>query len=101
MPAWFVPRIGDQLGVGVEGVELGVGDVPGIQAETHPFGVGVGEEAADLLAGLDVALGARVKHEPQAGLVAHDPAKVPGALDQRAPVVRVEVGRGRTGPNGQ
>jgi hypothetical protein len=40
-------------------VPAGIGDMAGIEAETHPFGICIGEEAADLLTGLDVALGVR------------------------------------------
>jgi hypothetical protein len=35
----------------------------------HPFGICIGEEAADLLIGLDVALRVRVEHEPHPGLL--------------------------------
>jgi len=74
-------------------VPVGVGDVPGVEAETHPFGIGVGQEPADLLIGLDVALGMRVEHEPDAGLVAQDAGEVVGAVGERAPLAGVEVGR--------
>jgi hypothetical protein len=50
-------------------VPAGIGDMAGIEAETHSFGICIGEEPADLLVGLDVALRVRVEHEPHPGLL--------------------------------
>lgn len=64
----------------------------GIEAQAHPFGIGFLQEPADLLVGLDVALGVRVEREPHPGLLVQDAGEVAGALGQRAPLVRVEAG---------
>jgi hypothetical protein len=74
-------------------VSPGAGDVPGVEAETHPFGISVGQEASDLLVGLDVALGVGMEHQAHPGLLAQDAGEMAGPFGQRAPLVRVEFGR--------
>ena len=61
-------------------VPSGVGDMPGVEAEAHPFGVSVGQEAVDLLVGLDVALRVGMEHESHPGLLAQDAREMAGPL---------------------
>lgn len=74
-------------------ITVGVGDMTSVQAQPHQVPIGVGEKTTDLFIGLDVALGMGIEHQPHAGLVAEHAREVVGTIDERTPLVAVQLGQ--------
>jgi hypothetical protein len=71
-------------------VAVGVGDVPGVQAQVHEPRIGVGQEPLDLVLGLDVGVHVRVEDQFDAELLVDHPAEFVGSGDEVAPVLGAE-----------